>query len=129
MLYDSDDEESSVSDEDSWHSYDTDNEHESLSDLHSKLLEQVKQSVKVVSTLDKQIAAFDDQKGGFEHWYNDKFKMALKEMRHRVRQEKNLDAAYELKKMAEAYFEWKETEKAFDYINRVSLFVNALLYL
>lgn len=122
MLYEGNDEESSVSDENSWHSRDTSKKRKNLTDLHSKLLKQVKQSTKMTSTLEKQIAAFDDYKGGFEHWYNEKFKVAFAEMRHRVAREKDLDAANELRKMAEAYFEWKETEKAFDYINRVSAF-------
>lgn len=122
MLYECDLEERSVTEENSCLSCDTDKVGERSTDLHSKLLEQVKQSTKMASTLEKQIAAFDDHKGGFEHWFNGKFKVALKEMRHRARREKSLDSANELKKMAEAYFKWKETEKAFDYINRVSAF-------
>ena len=116
-LYDCDEED--YSEEDSWNSSEA-KEGESLSELHDKLLEDVKRSTKMASTLEKQIAAFDEYNGGFEHWHKEKFKLALKEVQRRCHQEKTLDAAYELKKMAEAYFEWKETEKAFDYMNRVS---------
>lgn len=109
--------EENFSDKGSWHSCE-DKENESLSKLQEKLFEQVKRSTKMANTLEKQIAAFDEYNGGFEHWYNEKFKLVLKAMKHRARQEKNLDTAYELKKMAEAYLEWKDSAKAFDYMNR-----------
>lgn len=114
--------EENFSDKGSWHSCE-DKENESLSKLQEKLFEQVKRSTKMANSLEKQIAAFDEYNGGFEHWYNEKFKLVLKAMKHQARQEKNLDTAYELKKMAEAYLEWKDSAKAFDYMNRVSILV------